>query len=56
MPPCDVVLVCLKSVNNGKLQSLLTPASCDWKCVIGRTVLMIIKNPQPLYEAGDFLW
>ena len=25
MPPCDVVLVCLKSVNNGKLQSLLPP-------------------------------
>ena len=25
MPKCDVVLVCLKSVNNGKLQSLLPP-------------------------------
>ena len=25
MPACDVVLVCLKSVNNDKLQSLLPP-------------------------------
>ncbi len=25
MPPCDVVLVCLKSVNNGKLKEMLPP-------------------------------
>ena len=29
MPPCDVVLVCLKSVNNSKLQSLLPPLLHD---------------------------
>jgi 2-dehydropantoate 2-reductase len=29
MPKCDVVLVCLKSVNNGKLQSLLPPLLHD---------------------------
>ena len=27
MPQCDVVLVCLKSVNNGKLKELLPPDS-----------------------------
>ena len=29
MPKCDVVLVCLKSVNNGKLQTLLPPLLHD---------------------------
>ena len=34
MPPCDVVLVCLKSVNNGKLQSLLPPLLHDHALVV----------------------
>ena len=38
MPPCDVVLVCLKSVNNGKLQSLLPPLLHD------HTLAVLIQN------------
>ena len=38
MPPCDVVLVCLKSVNNGKLQSLLPPLLHD------HTLVVLIQN------------
>ena len=38
MPPCDVVLVCLKSVNNDKLQSLLPPLLHD------RTLVVLIQN------------
>ena len=38
MPPCDVVLVCLKSVNNGKLQSLLLPL------LHAQTLVVLIQN------------
>ena len=38
MPKCDVVLVCLKSVNNGKLQSLLPPLLHD------DTLVVLIQN------------
>ena len=38
MPPCDVVLVCLKSVNNGKLQSLLPPL------LHAHTLVVLIQN------------
>ena len=38
MPKCDVVLVCLKSVNNGKLQSLLPPLLHD------KTLVVLIQN------------
>ena len=38
MPPCDVVLVCLKSVNNGKLQSLLLPL------LHAHTLVVLIQN------------
>ena len=38
MPKCDVVLVCLKSVNNGKLQTLLPPLLHD------RTLVVLIQN------------
>jgi len=38
MPKCDVVLVCLKSVNNGKLQSLLPPLLHD------NTLVVLIQN------------
>ena len=38
MPACDVVLVCLKSVNNGKLQSLLPPLLHD------HTLVVLIQN------------
>jgi len=38
MPPCDVVLVCLKSVNNGKLQSLLPPL------LHADTLVVLIQN------------
>ena len=38
MPPCDVVLVCLKSVNNGMLQSLLPPLLHD------HTLVVLIQN------------
>lgn len=38
MPTCDVVLVCLKSVNNGKLQSLLPPLLHD------HTLVVLIQN------------
>ena len=38
MPKCDVVLVCLKSVNNGKLQSLLPPLLHD------HTLVVLIQN------------
>ena len=38
MPQCDVVLVCLKSINNGKLQSLLPPLLHD------RTLVVLIQN------------
>ena len=38
MPPCDVVLVCLKSVNNGKLQSLLPSLLHD------HTLVVLIQN------------
>ena len=38
MPPCDVVLVCLKSVNNGKLQSLLPPL------LHAKTLVVLIQN------------
>ena len=38
MLPCDVVLVCLKSVNNGKLQSLLPPLLHD------HTLVVLIQN------------
>ena len=34
MPRCDVVLVCLKSVNNGKLQQLLPPLLQDGTLVV----------------------
>ena len=34
MPCCDVVLVCLKSVNNGKLQQLLPPLLQDGTLVV----------------------
>jgi len=38
MPQCDVVLVCLKSVNNNKLQSLLPPL------LHSRTLVVLIQN------------
>jgi 2-dehydropantoate 2-reductase len=38
MPPCDVVLVGLKSVNNDKLQSLLPPLLHD------KTLVVLIQN------------
>ena len=38
MPQCDVVLVCLKSVNNSKLQSLLPPLLHD------QTLVVLIQN------------
>ena len=38
MPPCDVVLVCLKSVNNGKVKSLLPPLLHE------RTLVVLIQN------------
>ena len=38
MPSCDVVLVCLKSVNNGKLQSLLPPL------LHSKTLVVLIQN------------
>ena len=38
MPPCDVVLVCLKSVNNGQLQTLLPPL------LHARTLVVLIQN------------
>ena len=38
MPTCDVVLVCLKSVNNGKLQSLLPPL------LHAHTLVVLIQN------------
>ena len=38
MPKCDVVLVCLKSVNNGKLQSLLPPL------LHSKTLVVLIQN------------
>ena len=38
MPLCDVVLVCLKSVNNSKLQSLLPPLLHD------HTLVVLIQN------------
>ena len=38
MPPCDVVLVCLKSINNGKLQSLLPPL------LHAHTLVVLIQN------------
>ena len=38
MPKCDVVLVCLKSVNNGKLQTLLPPLLHD------NTLVVLIQN------------
>jgi 2-dehydropantoate 2-reductase len=38
MPACDVVLVCLKSVNNSKLQTLLPPLLHD------RTLVVLIQN------------
>lgn len=38
MPPCDVVLVALKSVNNGKLQTLLPPLLHD------HTLVVLIQN------------
>ena len=38
MPQCDVVLICLKSVNNSKLQSLLPPLLHD------HTLVVLIQN------------
>ena len=38
MPPCDVVLVCLKSVNNDKLQTLLPPL------LHSETLVVLIQN------------
>ncbi len=38
MPPCDVVLVGLKTINNGKLQSLLPPLLHD------QTLVVLIQN------------
>ena len=38
MPPCDVVLVCLKSVNNGQLKVLLPPLLKD------DTMVVMIQN------------
>ena len=38
MPKCDVVLVCLKSVNNSKLQSLLPPLLHE------KTLVVLIQN------------
>ena len=38
MPQCDVVLVCLKSVNNAKLQSLLPPL------LHANTLVVLIQN------------
>ena len=38
MPKCDVVLVCLKSVNNGMLQSLLPPL------LHSKTLVVLIQN------------
>ena len=38
MPPCDVVLVCLKSVNNDKLPSLLPPL------LHAHTLVVLIQN------------
>lgn len=38
MPPCDVVLVCLKSINNGMLKTLLPPLLHQ------RTFVVLIQN------------
>ena len=38
MPPCDVVLVCLKSVNNNMLKTLLPPLLHE------RTLVVLIQN------------
>ncbi|MBR0488864.1 MAG: putative 2-dehydropantoate 2-reductase [Prevotella sp.] len=38
MPPCDVVLVCLKSINNDKLPSLLPPL------LHANTLVVLIQN------------
>ena len=38
MPQCDVVLVCLKSVNNGKLKTILPPL------LHGNTLVVLIQN------------
>ena len=38
MPQCDVVLVCLKSVNNGKLKELLPPLLHE------HTLVVMIQN------------
>lgn len=38
MPPCDVVLVCLKSINNGMLKTLLPPLLHQ------RTLVVLIQN------------
>lgn len=38
MPPCDVVLVCLKSINNGMLKTLLPPLLRQ------RTLVVLIQN------------
>ena len=40
MPPCDVVLVCLKSVNNHKLRELLPPLLK----AEGNTLVVLIQN------------
>ena len=37
MPPCDVVLVCLKSINNGMLKTLLPPLLHQRTLVVLRT-------------------
>ena len=46
MPKCDVVLVCLKSVNNGKLQSLLPPL------LHSKTLVVLIQNGIGQLAAG----
>lgn len=38
MPQCDVVIVCLKSVNNGKLEQLLPPL------LHANTLVVLIQN------------
>lgn len=38
MPPCDVVLVCLKSINNSKLKQLLPPLLHE------QTLVVLIQN------------
>lgn len=38
MPPCDVMLVCLKSINNGMLKTLLPPLLHQ------RTLVVLIQN------------